>query len=106
MSGSHTVSVRSARIDVGTSRAKANLEIRFETRCLLPLTTTAATTAVATTSVPAALACALALSFWLSAAEGIMLGEVLYAEKGRVDHRLLLFLAMLACACGCCHFKS
>ena len=41
--------------------------------------TTAATTAVATTSVPAALACALALSFWLSAAEGIMLGEVLYA---------------------------
>ena len=68
-----------------------------ETRCLLPLTTTAATTAVATTSVPAALACALALSFWLSAAEGIMLGEVLYAEKGRVDHRLLLFLAMLAC---------
>jgi len=26
-----------------------------------------------------------------------MLGEVLYAEKGRVDHRLLLFLAMLAC---------
>ena len=25
-----------------------------------------------------------------------MLGEVLYAEKGRVDHRLLLFLAMLA----------
>ena len=26
-----------------------------------------------------------------------MLGEVLYAEKGRVDHRSLLFLAMLAC---------